>query len=213
MKFHGSWEPFFNQERAKDYYKKLEQRVKKAYEEEIVYPTLSNIFRAYDLTAPDEVKVVILGQDPYHNGQATGLAFSVNQGEKLPPSLKNIFKELYDDLGIIRDNGDLTDWARQGVFLLNTSLTVLAHKPASHADIGWTPFVENTIKYLNSRNKNIIWVLWGRHAEKYESLMDGVIIKSAHPSPFSARRGFFGSRPFSQINNILKANKCEVIHF
>ncbi|WEV45566.1 uracil-DNA glycosylase [Streptococcaceae bacterium ESL0687] len=213
MKFHGSWEPFFNQERAKDYYKKLEENVKNAYEKELVYPALADIFRAYDLTPLDDVKVVILGQDPYHNGQATGLAFSVHQGEKLPPSLRNIFKELYDDLGIVRENGDLTDWARQGVFLLNTSLTVLAHKPASHANIGWTPFVENTIKYLNSRNKNIIWVLWGKHAEKYETFMDGVIIKSAHPSPFSARRGFFGSHPFSQINNILKANKCEEIHF
>ncbi|URZ86760.1 uracil-DNA glycosylase [Floricoccus penangensis] len=203
MKNHSSWEPFFEIERKKDYYHELQEKVKLAYETDDVYPALKDVFRAYDITPLDKIKVVIIGQDPYHNGQATGLAFSVREGDKLPASLRNIFKELESDLGIKRTNGDLTDWAEQGIFLLNTALTVVAHQPASHAKIGWSTFIENTISYLSEKRPDIIWVLWGKHAQSYEHLISGKVIKSAHPSPFSANRGFFGSKPFSQINNTL----------
>jgi len=209
----ASWQNFFAGEKEKSYYHELREKVDYSYLNAQVYPPKEDIFRAFNITELDSIKVVILGQDPYHNGQATGLAFSVHKGDKLPASLRNIFKELKFDLGIDRSNGDLTDWAEQGVFLLNTALTVEAHKPASHAKIGWNTFTENTIKYLSETKDDLIWVLWGKHAQSYEHLMKGKIIKSPHPSPFSANRGFFESRPFSQINDILKSQGKETIKF
>lgn len=158
-------------------------------------------------TSYDDVKVVILGQDPYHEkGQANGLAFSVNNGVKMPPSLKNIFKELQDDIGgELRTNTDLTDWAEQGVFLLNSSLTVIEGRPNSMTDI-WNTFTDSIIKLLNSKEKPIVFVLWGKNARSKKKLIDAnkhFIIESAHPSPLSAYRGFFGSKPFSKVNEYL----------
>ena len=173
----------------------------------VIYPSSANIYNAFKKTSYDDVKVVILGQDPYHEeGQANGLAFSVNNGVKTPPSLKNIFKELQDDIGgELRTNPDLTDWAKQGVFLLNSSLTVIEGRPNSMADI-WNTFTDSIIKLLNSKEKPIIFVLWGKNARNKKKLIDTnkhFIIESAHPSPLSAYRGFFGSKPFSKVNEYL----------
>lgn len=175
--------------------------------ENVIYPNSADIYNAFKKTSYDDVKVVILGQDPYHEeGQANGLAFSVNNGVKMPPSLKNIFKELQDDIGgELRTNPDLTDWAKQGVFLLNSSLTVIEGRPNSMADI-WNTFTDSIIKLLNSKEKPIVFVLWGNNARNKKKLIDTnkhFIIESAHPSPLSAYRGFFGSKPFSKVNEYL----------
>lgn len=175
--------------------------------ENVIYPNSADIYNAFKKTSYDDVKVVILGQDPYHEkGQANGLAFSVNNGVKMPPSLKNIFKELQDDAGgKLRTNSDLTDWAEQGVFLLNSSLTVIEGKPNSMADI-WSGFTDSIIKLLNDKNKPIVFVLWGKNARDKKKLIDTnkhFIVESAHPSPLSAYRGFFGSKPFSKVNEYL----------
>lgn len=175
--------------------------------ENVIYPNSADIYNAFKKTSYDDVKVVILGQDPYHEeGQANGLAFSVNNGVKMPPSLKNIFKELQDDIGgELRTNPDLTDWAKQGVFLLNSSLTVIEGRPNSMADI-WNTFTDSIIKLLNSKEKPIVFVLWGKNARDKKKLIDTnkhFIIESAHPSPLSAYRGFFGSKPFSKVNEYL----------
>ena len=173
----------------------------------VIYPNSADIYNSFKKTSYDDVKVVILGQDPYHEeGQANGLAFSVNNGVKMPPSLKNIFKELQDDIGgELRTNPDLTDWAEQGVFLLNSSLTVIEGRPNSMADI-WNTFTDSINKLLNSKEKPIIFVLWGKNARNKKKLIDTnkhFIIESAHPSPLSAYRGFFGSKPFSKVNEYL----------
>lgn len=173
----------------------------------VIYPNSADIYNAFMKTSYDDVKVVILGQDPYHEeGQANGLAFSVNNGVKMPPSLKNIFKELQDDIdGELRTNTDLTDWAKQGVFLLNSSLTVIEGRPNSMADI-WNTFTDSIIKLLNNKEKPIVFVLWGKNARDKKKLIDTnkhFIIESAHPSPLSAYRGFFGSKPFSKVNEYL----------
>lgn len=173
----------------------------------VIYPNSADIYNAFMKTSYDDVKVVILGQDPYHEeGQANGLAFSVNNGVKIPPSLKNIFKELQDDIGgELRTNTDLTDWAKQGVFLLNSSLTVIEGRPNSMADI-WNTFTDSIIKLLNNKEKPIVFVLWGKNARDKKKLIDTnkhFIIESAHPSPLSAYRGFFGSKPFSKVNEYL----------
>lgn len=172
-----------------------------------VYPTKENIFSAFNLTPLDKVRVVILGQDPYHEPmQANGLAFSVNSNVPLPPSLKNIFKELQDDLGgELRTNGDLSDWAEQGILLLNTSLTVIEHKADSMSYI-WQDFTDGVISLLNEQKRPIVFVLWGNNARRKKTLITSsqhYIIESAHPSPLSAYRGFFGSKPFSQVNDFL----------
>lgn len=176
-----------------------------------VYPAKENIFSAFNLTPLDKVRIVILGQDPYHEPmQANGLAFSVNSYVPLPPSLKNIFKELQDDLGgELRTNGDLSDWAEQGVLLLNTSLTVIEHKADSMSYI-WQDFTDGVISLLNEQKRPIVFVLWGNNARRKKTLITGsqhYIIESAHPSPLSAYKGFFGSKPFSKVNNSL----CEKI--
>lgn len=173
----------------------------------VIYPNSADIYNAFKKTSYDNVKVVILGQDPYHEeGQANGLAFSVNNGVKIPPSLKNIFKELQDDIGgKLRTNSDLSDWAKQGVFLLNSSLTVIEGRPNSMADI-WNTFTDSIIKLLNNKEKPIVFVLWGKNARDKKRLIDTnkhFIIESAHPSPLSAYRGFFGSKPFSKVNEYL----------
>lgn len=174
-----------------------------------VFPEEKDTFKAFDLCRVDDLKVVILGQDPYYNeGQANGLAFSVNKGVKLPASLKNIFKELSDDMAIpIPTNGDLSSWARQGVLLLNSSLTVEEKKPNSHKDLAWADFTNAIIKYLSDNYSGLVFVLWGNYAQKKEDFIDKdkhFIIKSSHPSPLSARHSFFSSKPFSRINSYLK---------
>lgn len=209
------WDIILDKEFKKDYFKKLGIFVKSEYKNKIVYPKYSDIFKCLRLTDYDDVKVVIIGQDPYHGeNEAHGLCFSVKEGVKMPPSLLNIFKELESDLNIKRTSTDLTDWANQGILLLNSIMTVLKDKPLSHKEKGWEIFTDNIIKYLNEREKPIIFVLWGNYARSKKDLIDSkkhYIIESAHPSPLSASRGFFGSKPFSKINTILEKNGEEKI--
>lgn len=172
-----------------------------------VYPKSEDTFAAFKMPF-ENVKAVIIGQDPYHGpNQANGLAFSVNSGVKVPPSLYNIFKEIHNDLGLnMRLDGDLSPWVKEGVLLLNTSLSVEAGKPASHKNIGWYPFVEGVVKLLNLEHNNLVFILWGKHAQEFEKIIDAnkhLIIKSAHPSPYSADKGFFNSKPFSKCNMYL----------
>ena len=201
----------------KDYFKNLGIFVKNEYKTKRIFPPYENIFDALRFTDYDEVKVVILGQDPYHGlGEAHGLSFSVHQGIKIPPSLLNIFKELYSDLGIKRTKTDLTDWAKQGVLLLNSIMTVQQDKPLSHKNKGWEIFTDNIIRKLNERKEPVIFVLWGSYARSKKELITNSnhkIIESVHPSPLSASRGFFGSRPFSKINQFLKENNKETINW
>lgn len=189
------------------YFEELWQNVKSEYATTQCFPPKKQIFRALELTAFEDVKVVIIGQDPYHNdGQANGLCFSVSEQVAAPPSLKNIFIELKNDLGIERQTKELDDWARQGVLLLNATLSVRAHSPNSHKDLGWETFTDFIIKEISDRKEGVVFVLWGAFAQKKEALIDAskhFVIKSAHPSPFSVHRGFFGSKPFSKINNYL----------
>ena len=191
--------------------------INKEYKEKIVYPPKRDILRALKLTDYNDVKVVILGQDPYHGeNEANGLSFSVNEGIKLPPSLKNIYKELYDDLGITKTTGDLTSWANQGVLLLNSVLTVLKDTPTSHSKIGWQEYTDAIIRKLNEREKTIVFILWGNYARSKKNLITNkrhYIIESPHPSPFSANSGFFGSRPFSKTNEFLKKNNIKEIEW
>jgi uracil-DNA glycosylase len=174
-----------------------------------VFPPAQNVYAALELTSFESTKVVILGQDPYHgNGQAHGLSFSVRANTPIPPSLRNIFQELFTDVAIQRQqNGDLTEWARQGVLLLNTTLTVRDGEPGSHQERGWQHITDTVISALNEKTTRVVFVLWGAHARKKKTLITQthhVVIESAHPSPLSAHRGFFGSKPFSQINSALE---------
>lgn len=175
-----------------------------------IYPPKELIFRALELTPFENIKVVILGQDPYHGeGEANGLAFSVNKGVKLPPSLRNIYEELKSDMGIkIPNHGDLTSWAKQGVLLLNSVLTVEKDKPASHRNIGWEEYTDSIIKKISDKKENIVFILWGKYAQSKKDFIDErkhLVISSPHPSPFSANKGFFGSKPFSKTNTYLKS--------
>lgn len=186
------------------------------YETSVVFPDKQNIFNALKLTDFDNVKVVIMGQDPYHGiGEAHGLSFSVLKGIKIPPSLKNIYKELESDLGIKpKEHGELTQWAKQGVLLLNSVLTVEKDKPASHRNLGWELLTDYIIKLVNNSNKPTVFILWGnfaREKKKYITNPIHLIIESPHPSPFSANNGFFGSKPFSKTNNFLIKNNIEPI--
>ena len=191
-------------------FKSLSDFIRSEYLSKTVYPKPENIFKAFWLTPFSEVKVVILGQDPYHGaGQAHGLCFSVPDGIKPPPSLVNIYKELEADLGIKKDftSGNLEDWARQGVFLLNAILTVVASTPASHQKKGWEDFTDEVIKTISQRKEHVVFILWGNYARAKRVLIDQtkhLVIEAPHPSPFSAYSGFFGSKPFSQVNNYLK---------
>lgn len=212
------WNTFLTKEKEKDYYKKLESFVLNEYEKKQIFPKKENIFHAFDLCPFKNVKVVILGQDPYHDdNQAHGLAFSVQKGCKIPPSLRNIFKELHSDLGVpIPKHGDLTSWAKQGVLLLNTILTVEAHKPLSHQNKGWEIFTDNVIRELNRDNTPKVFVLWGNNAKKKCSLISNshhYIIETSHPSPLGARHSFFGSSVFSKINTFLTQNNRKSIDF
>lgn len=209
------WDIVLKEELKKEYFRNLGIFVKKEYKEKTIFPPYQNIFDALRFTDYDDVKVVILGQDPYHGlGEAHGLSFSVKEGISMPPSLQNIFKELYNDLGIKRNKSDLTDWAKEGVLLLNSIMTVEKDKPLSHKDRGWEIFTDNIISKLNDREDPVIFVLWGSFARSKKVLITNSrhkIIESVHPSPLSAHRGFFGSKPFSKINKYLKdMNKDEI---
>lgn len=198
------WETFIKQQQNQDYFKDLEKHINQS--ESPVYPPVEARYKAYELTPYEAVKVVILGQDPYHQiHQAMGLSFSVYEGVKLPPSLVNIYKELESDTGINRLTGDLTGWAKQGVFLLNTLLSVEDSKPLSHSKKGWETFTDRTITLLSEREEPIIFVLWGKNAQEKKALIAAhhTILEAPHPSPLSSYRGFFGSKPFSSINSIL----------
>lgn len=212
----NDWAEYLEEEFNKEYYLKLRAALIKEYEQDSIYPDMHDIFNALNYTAYKDVKVVILGQDPYHGeGQAHGLSFSVKPGVRIPPSLLNIYKELKEDLGYdIPNHGYLKDWAKQGVLLLNTTLTVRKSQPDSHRKIGWSYFTDKVIQVLNEREKPIVFILWGNHARAYKNFITNdqhYIIESPHPSPFSANRGFFGSKPFSRANKFLKGNKIEAI--
>ena len=203
-----TWNEILAEEMQKDYYQELEAFVQKRRAEVRVFPEEKNVFNALELTPFESVKVVILGQDPYHGfGQAHGLSFSVQKGIPLPPSLKNIYKELQEDIGgNLPTEGDLTHWAKQGVLLLNTVLTVEEGNANSHKGMGWERLTNRLIESLNELNHPVIFILWGKPAQDKEKLITNpshVILKSPHPSPLSAYRGFFGSKPFSRINDIL----------
>ncbi|ETA79670.1 uracil-DNA glycosylase [Youngiibacter fragilis] len=204
----NSWDRVLEGEFDKEYYLKLREFLKEEYRTKVIYPDMHNIFNSLKLTSYEDVKVVILGQDPYHGkGQAHGLAFSVQKGVPKPPSLLNIFKELKDDLGYpIPGHGNLESWARQGVLLLNTVLTVREGQANSHQGKGWEIFTDTVIGHLSKRQDPIIFLLWGAPAGKKEALIDERhrVLKSVHPSPLSAHRGFFGSRPFGRANDILR---------
>ena len=212
----GAWYSALKEEFSKPYYASLYQTVRKEYATKTIYPPSGDIFNAFHLTPLEKVKVVILGQDPYHEpGQAHGLSFSVKGDVAIPPSLVNIYKELSDDLGCyIPDNGDLTKWAEQGVLLLNTLLTVRAHAAFSHKGIGWEKFTDAAIRAVASQDRPIVYLLWGRPAQEKRALITNpkhLVIASPHPSPLSAHRGFFGSRPFSKANRYLAKNGLEPI--
>ena len=203
-----TWNEILAEEMQKDYYQELQAFVQKRRAEVRVFPEEKNVFNALELTPFESVKVVILGQDPYHGfGQAHGLSFSVQKGIPLPPSLKNIYKELQEDLGgELPTEGDLSHWAKQGVLLLNTVLTVEEGNANSHKGMGWERLTNRLIESLNELNHPVIFILWGKPAQDKEKLITNpshVILKSPHPSPLSAYRGFFGSKPFSRINDIL----------
>lgn len=211
-----TWEEVIALEKQKDYYKNLKNEIDKKYEETIVFPEKENIFKAFTLTKLDNLKVVILGQDPYHNvNQAHGLSFSVMEGVKTPPSLVNIYKEIKEDLGLeIPKSGNLTKWAKEGVLLLNTVLTVRAHQAYSHRGKGWEIFTDKAIESLNQKKDPVVFLLWGRPAQEKEKLIKNPIhkvLKAPHPSPLSAHRGFFGCRHFSKTNEFLKQNNLKEI--
>lgn len=203
----NKWNNVLNEEFSKEYFQNLSKFIDEEYASKEVYPNKKDIFKALNLVDYDEVKVVIIGQDPYHGpNEAQGLSFSVPSKIKRPPSLNNIFKELHADLGYIREKNDLSDWAESGVLLLNTILTVVKDTPLSHKDCGWEIFTDAVIKAISSKDKPVVFILWGKHAQTKKNLIDErkhFIVESPHPSPFSAHRGFFGSKPFSKTNELL----------
>ncbi|MCX6051840.1 MAG: uracil-DNA glycosylase [Campylobacterales bacterium] len=210
MVLNNDWKIFLDDELHKDYFIQLQEFIDNEYKSTTVFPKYDAIFRAFNLLSPDKIKVVIIGQDPYHGvGQANGLAFSVCDTCKIPPSLKNIFKELHDDVGCdISACGNLTQWANEGVLLINSVLTVLESRPNSHKDIGWENFTDSVIKKLSLNYKNIVFILWGAPSQKKALFIDEskhLILKASHPSPLSSYRGFFGSKPFSKTNSYLLA--------
>jgi len=212
----NDWALQLQEETRKPYYKKLYETVVKEYKTTQVFPPSRDLFKAYELCPYHKVKVVILGQDPYHNvGQAQGMSFSVPKGVPLPPSLQNIFKEIRDDLGISEpDCGDLSYWAKQGVLLLNTVLTVRAHQAFSHRGIGWEEFTDATIRAIEEKEDPVVYILWGTPAQKKRSMIrqkKRLVLTAPHPSPLSAYRGFFGSKPFSKCNAYLRKEGVEEI--
>ena len=212
----GEWLEALKDEFHQPYYAKLYKTVMQEYQTRKIFPPADDMFNAFHFTPLSQVKVVILGQDPYHNdGQAHGLCFSVKRDVEVPPSLVNIYKELHDDLGCtIPNHGCLTKWAEQGVLMLNTVLTVRAHQANSHKDIGWEEFTDAAIMALNSQDRPIVFILWGAPAQRKARMLTNpkhLILKAPHPSPLSAYRGFFGSKPFSQTNDYLRAHGVEPI--
>lgn len=209
VKIEPTWKQVLSPEFDKDYFRNLTEFVKNQYLQGVVYPPPKFIFRAFELTPFDAVKVVIIGQDPYHGkGQANGLCFAVNRGVRLPPSVQNIYKEIQYDLGRPSryPHGDLEEWAKQGVLLLNATLTVSEKNPGSHQKKGWEQFTDAVIQVLSEQKQHLVFILWGAYAQKKGAMIDEtnhLVIKSPHPSPFSAHTGFFGSKPFSQCNAYL----------
>lgn len=211
----NDWKDVLNNYISTSEFKVLCDTVESLYSDYTIYPLKNNIFRALENTPYNNVKVVILGQDPYFNeNEADGLAFSCSKKDKLPPSLKNIFKELESDLGVIKKSGDLLSWAEEGVLLLNTVLTVEAGKAGSHRNMGWENFTDEIIRKVNEKEEPVVFILWGNDAIKKEKMIYNnkhLVIKSPHPSPLSSYRGFFGSKPFSRTNQFLKENNLEII--
>jgi uracil-DNA glycosylase len=216
VKIELSWKPRLEDQFSQPYFEKLIEFVKNEYNSQTVYPPGKEIFRAFDHCNFDSVKVVILGQDPYHGaGQANGLCFSVRDGVRMPPSLVNIFKEINADLGKpMPSSGDLERWARQGVLLLNATLTVRASSPGSHQNKGWESFTDAVIKKISDEKENVVFLLWGAYAQKKGEIIDRnkhLVLMSAHPSPYSADRGFFGNKHFSKTNKYLQSKGLKEI--
>lgn len=216
MQIESSWRAVLTSEYSKSYFKTLTTRLNCAYQAQNIYPPYQLIFNTFNQCPIDKVKVVILGQDPYHReGQAHGLAFSVPDGITLPPSLRNIYREIETDIGTqTTSSGNLTRWAKQGVLLLNTTLTVSAGSPASHADWGWGHFTDAVIRIVSDQRSHVVFLLWGTHAQSKEHLIDHtkhLVLTAPHPSPLSAYRGFFGSRHFSQTNAYLASHQMTPI--
>ena len=215
LKIHSSWKKELQPFIKTNEFENLTKYIRKEYMDKEIYPEPKNVFNAFDLCPFDEVKVVILGQDPYHGkGQAHGLAFSVPEGIAPPPSLQNIFKEIESDIGSENTSTDLTRWAQQGVFLLNSILTVIARSPTSHSDSGWEVFTDFVIKRLSDKREHLVFMLWGSFAKSKSSYIDQskhLILEAVHPSPLSANNGFFGCKHFSKANKYLEENKLEPI--
>lgn len=216
VKIAGTWKSLLAEEFTKPYFQQLAEFVRTEYKTQTIYPRGGDIFKAFDRCSFDNVKVVIIGQDPYHGpGQANGLCFSVADGVRMPPSLKNIFKEIHDDLGKpIPASGDLERWARQGVLLLNATLTVRANTPGSHQNRGWETFTDAVIQRISDEKEGVVFLLWGAYAQRKGEIIDRdkhLVLMSAHPSPFSADRGFFGCKHFSKANSYLRSKgKTEI---
>jgi uracil-DNA glycosylase len=218
VKIEESWKKVLESEFDRPYFEELTKFVKDEYKSKTVYPPPKFIFAAFDACPFDQVKVVILGQDPYHGrGQANGLCFSVSPGTPKPPSLQNIYKEVESDLGVkMPDTGDLSGWAKQGVLLLNATLTVLASSPGSHQNKGWEKFTDTVIRVLSENKEHLVFILWGSYAQNKGQVIDRdkhLVLEAPHPSPFSADRGFFGSKHFSQTNKYLKDHGLEEIEW
>ena len=219
VKIEQSWRNLLQEEFDKPYFEELTQFVKNEYQTKSIYPEPQNIFRAFELVPVDQVKVVILGQDPYHTpGVADGLAFSTKPGNRVPPSLQNIYKEIIAEFGYEKyqniTNPDLTRWSEQGVLLLNTSLTVEKGLAASHSKIGWEKFTNTVVEILGKSEKPLVFILWGAHAKSKKELINTtkhLVLESAHPSPFSADKGFFGNNHFRLANEFLEKNNLEVV--
>ncbi|MCF6340199.1 MAG: uracil-DNA glycosylase [Sulfurimonas sp.] len=218
MILNNNWQTFLNNELQKNYFTELQKFINLEYKTKKIFPEHKNLFRAFNLLIPEDVKVIILGQDPYHGvNQANGLAFSVSSNVRIPPSLKNIFKELHDDIACdIPFSGDLTSWASNGVLLINSVLSVEESKPNSHKNKGWEIFTDSVIYELSQKFNNLVFILWGSLSQKKESLIDArrhLVLKAPHPSPLSSYRGFFGSKPFSQSNEYLKKHAKKEIEW
>ncbi len=212
------WDEVLKEEYSKDYFKKIVKKIRQEYQEKTIFPQADDVFKAFKLTDYDNVKVVILGQDPYHGDhEAEGLSFSVKNNVQRPPSLRNIFKELSDDLGYpIPKTNSLENWAKEGVLLLNSILTVEKDKPLSHKDVGWEIFTDKVIEKINEKKEPVVFILWGSYARSKKYLITNpnhYIIESVHPSPLSSNRGFFGSKPFSKTNNFLISKKISPVNF
>lgn len=216
MRLNSDWQLLLQDELDKGYFVELLSFIESEYKTKKIFPKQEDVFRAFNITAVNKVKVVVLGQDPYHGeNQANGLAFSVYKGCAIPPSLRNIFKELEDDVGCSAPSyGDLTKWAEDGVLLINSVLSVIESKPNSHQNIGWENFTDSVVRTMSSRFENIVFILWGNSSQKKASFIDEnkhFVLRAPHPSPLSCYRGFFGSKPFSKTNLYLRAhNKKEI---